>query len=106
MRGVADLVLKAPLSGCLIQALRDPLDNDEGAAGSEHVANVFKNSAGIRDVVEREAGDHRIQRSIRHVVLEGGPPVPRSLRCLGIDTQGVVAGVTKGREVPARFPAA
>src|SRR5450755_1040838 len=105
MRGVADLVMKTPLCGCLIQALRDPLDDYESAAGSEHVANVVKNIAGIRDVVERKAGYHGIQRSIWHVVLEGDPSIPRSLRRLGIDTHGVVADVKKGREVPARFPA-
>ncbi len=105
MRGVADLVMKAPLCGCLIQELRDPLDDDEGAAGSEHVANVVKNNAGIGDVVERKAGDHAIQRGIWHVVLEGDPSIPRSLGRLGIDTQGVVADVKKGREVSARFAA-
>jgi hypothetical protein len=66
---------------------------------------VVKDSAGIRDVVERKAGDHGIQRSIWHVVFEGDLSIPRSLRRLGIDTHGVVAGVKKGREVPAGFPA-
>jgi hypothetical protein len=105
MGGAADLVMKAPLCGCLIQALRDPLDDDEGAAGSEHVANVVKNNAGIRDVVERKAGDHGIQRSIWHVVLEGDPSIARPLRRHGIDTQGAIADAKKGRDVPARFPA-
>jgi hypothetical protein len=89
MRGVADLVMKAPVCGCLIQALRDPLDDDDGAAGSEHVANVVENNAGSRDVVQRKAGDHGIQRSIWHVVLEGDPSIFRSLRRLGIDTHGL-----------------
>jgi len=38
------------------------------AAGSEQFANVVKHSGGIRDVVERKAGDDGIQRGIWHVV--------------------------------------
>lgn len=102
---VANLVAKAPLRRRLIEALRDPLDDYEGAAGSEHVANVVKYGAGIRDVVERKAGDDGIQRGIGHILLEGDPPVRRPVRRLGIDTQGVVAGVKKGLEVAASLPA-
>jgi hypothetical protein len=78
--------------------------DDEGAAGSEHVANVVKNNAGIRDVVERKAGDHGIQRSIWHVVLEGDPSIARPLRRLGIDTEGVVADAKKGPRRARQIP--
>ena len=64
LRGFADLVPKAPFCGCPIEALRDPLDDYEGAAGREQFANVVKHSGGIRDVVERKAGDDGIQRGI------------------------------------------
>ena len=106
LRGFADLVTKAPLCGRLIEALRDPLDDYEGAAGSEQFANVVKHRGGICDVVERKAGDDGIQRGIWHVVPEGDPPVSRSSRRFGIDAQGVVAGVKKGRDMAAGFPAA
>src|ERR1022692_173597 len=77
LRGFADLVPKAPRCGRLIEALRDPLDDYEGAAGSEQFANVVKHSGGIRDVVKRKAGDDGIQRRSWQVVLESDPPVPR-----------------------------
>lgn|ERR1700735_2130656 len=42
LRGFADLVTKAPLCGRLIELLRDPLDDYQGAAGSEQFVACVK----------------------------------------------------------------
>jgi hypothetical protein len=103
---IAQLVAEAPSRGRLVEVLRDPLDDDQLAVGTQYLGDVVQRHPGILDVVEGERRDDRIGRVFWPVALERGLPVRSALRGLGIDARGVVSGLDQRRDVAARLPAA
>jgi hypothetical protein len=103
---IAQLVAETPSRGRLVEVLRDPLDDDQGAIRAEDLGDVVQCHPGILDMVQGDRRDDRIGGPFGPVVLERGLPVRGALRGLRIDARGVVSGLDQRGDVAAGLPAA